>query len=144
VASTQAQIPTLQTQIQQAIHRLGVLLDESPAALEGELAEPIALPLGPAVVPAGLPSELVRRRPDVRQAERQLAEATANIGVAVADLFPKFNLTGALGLESLSLKTLASSKSVFCRSVLQLTGRSSAPARYRKTFASRTPGRKKL
>jgi len=113
VASTRAQIPTLQTQIQQAIHRLGVLMDESPAALEGELAEPGNLPSGPSVVPAGLPSELVRRRPDVRQAERRLAEATANIGVAVADLFPKFNLTGALGLESLSLKTLAASKSIF-------------------------------
>jgi len=113
VASTQSQIPTLQTVIQQAIHRLSVLMNESPAALEEELALAEDLPSGPAVVPAGLPSDLVRRRPDVRQAERQLAQATANIGVAVADLFPKFNLTGALGLESLSLKTLASSKNIF-------------------------------
>jgi NodT family efflux transporter outer membrane factor (OMF) lipoprotein len=113
VETTQSQIPTLQTQIQQSIHRLGVLLDQSPAALEEELADAGRLPAGPSIVPPGLPSDLIRRRPDVRQAERQLAQATANIGVAVADLFPKFNLTGALGLESLSLKTLANSKSVF-------------------------------
>jgi NodT family efflux transporter outer membrane factor (OMF) lipoprotein len=64
-------------------------------------------------VPPGLPSDLLRRRPDVRQAERQVAAATANIGVAVADWFPKFNLTGSLGLESVSLKTFANSASEF-------------------------------
>jgi NodT family efflux transporter outer membrane factor (OMF) lipoprotein len=113
VSSTQSQIPSLQTQIEQSIHRLAVLLDEPTERLERELSPPGPLPSGPPEIPAGLPSELVRRRPDVRQAERQLAAATANIGVAVADLFPKFNLTGSLGLESLSLKTFANASSEF-------------------------------
>ncbi|HSZ54675.1 MAG TPA: efflux transporter outer membrane subunit [Tepidisphaeraceae bacterium] len=107
VASTESQIPTLQTQIAQSIHQLAVLLDEPIEKMEQELSPPAPLPAGPPVVPAGLPSELIRRRPDVREAERQLAAASANIGVAVSDLFPKFNLTGSLGLESLSLKKFA-------------------------------------
>jgi outer membrane protein, multidrug efflux system len=113
VASTQSQIPTLKTEIQQAIHRLGVLLDREPEALEAELTPQAPLPSGPPAVPAGLPSDLLRRRPDVRQAERQLAAATANIGVAVSELFPKFSLTGSLGLQSLSLKTFTDSRSAF-------------------------------
>ena len=60
------------------------------------------IPAPPPAVPVGLPSELLRRRPDVRRAERDLAAATANIGVATADLFPKFSLTGDLGLQSIS------------------------------------------
>ena len=112
VETTQAQVPTLRTLIQQAIHRLGVLLDEDPGALEAELIRPTPLPSGPPDVPVGLPSELLRRRPDVRRAERQLAAATARIGVATADLFPKFSLTGTLGLESNMLKTFARSESV--------------------------------
>jgi len=113
LASTESEVPTLQTEIQQAIHRLGVLINQTPEALEADLSEAGPLPPAPAVVPAGLPSELIRRRPDVRQSERLLGAATANIGVAVADLFPKFSLTGALGLESLNLKTLANASSEF-------------------------------
>lgn len=111
VASTTSQMPTLETEIQQAIHRLGVLLDRDPEALESELSPTATIPVGPAMIPPGLPSDLVRRRPDVRQAERLVAVATANIGVATADLFPKFNITGSLGLESLSLKTFTNSAS---------------------------------
>ncbi len=111
VATTESQIPTLETEIQQAIHRLGVLLNRDPDALESELIPMAALPVGPATIPPGLPSELVRRRPDIRQAERQVAAATANIGVATADLFPKFSITGSLGLESLNLKTFTNSAS---------------------------------
>jgi len=113
VTTTESEIPTLQTEIQQAIHRLGVLLDRNPAALEEELSPAASLPVGPPAIPPGLPSELLRRRPDVRQAERQLAASTANIGVAKADLFPKFSLTSTLGLESLQLKTFANSPSAF-------------------------------
>jgi NodT family efflux transporter outer membrane factor (OMF) lipoprotein len=65
------------------------------------------------VIPAGLPSDLLRRRPDVRRSERQLAGATARIGVATAELFPKFNLTGTLGQQSLELKNFANSASTF-------------------------------
>ena len=112
-ASTESELPTLDTQIQQTIQRLAVLLDRDPTSIESELKGPADIPVGPPSIPPGLPSDLVRRRPDVRQAERQLAAATANIGVAKADLFPKFSLTGSLGLESLQLKTLAKSASAF-------------------------------
>ena len=69
-------------------------------ALASELGKDAPIPVTPSEVPVGLPSELLRRRPDVRQAERQLAENTANVGVAVAQLFPKFSLTGSVGQES--------------------------------------------
>lgn len=113
VASTESQMPTLETEIEQAIQRLGVLLDRDPEALKAQLAGVAALPAGPGAVPPGLPSDLLRRRPDVRQAERQVAAATAEIGVVMADLFPKFTLTGSVGLESLQLKTFTSSPSAF-------------------------------
>ena len=111
VASTESAIPTIRTQIQQAIHRLGVLLGRNPEDLEAQLAPVGALPGGPPVVPPGLPSDLLRRRPDVQQAERQLAAATANIGVATADLFPKLSLTGSFGWQSQQLKSWFSSSS---------------------------------
>lgn len=113
VASTESQVPTLHTQIEQAIHRLGVLMDRDPDALEVRLSTDSPLPAGPEMVPTGLPSALLRRRPDVRQAERQLAASNANIGVAVAQLFPKFSLTSTLGLESLDLQKFLRTDSVF-------------------------------
>ncbi|HXJ75288.1 MAG TPA: TolC family protein, partial [Candidatus Dormibacteraeota bacterium] len=70
--------------------------------LQAELTQASRIPAQPPAVPVGLPSELLLRRPDIRQAERQLGAATANIGVAKADLFPKFFLTGAAGFESIS------------------------------------------
>jgi outer membrane protein, multidrug efflux system len=113
VASTESQIPTLETEIEQTFQRLAVLLDRDPQAIKAQLSDNGTLPTGPASVPPGLPSELLRRRPDVRQAEHQFAAATAEIGVAMADLFPKFSLTGSLGLESLQLKTFANTSSIF-------------------------------
>ena len=113
VATTESEMPTLETEIQQAIHRLGVLLDRNPTDLEAELTPIGPLPGGPPEIPAGLPSDLLRRRPDVLQAERLLAASNANIGVATADLFPKFNLTGSLGFESLQLKRWFNSPSEF-------------------------------
>jgi len=105
-ATTEADIPPLENQIKMAIHRLSVLTGQEPNALAAELAEPGPVPDGSPNVPVGLPSELLRRRPDVRRAERQLAAATANIGVATADLFPKFNLTASAGDESAKLPNL--------------------------------------
>lgn len=114
LSRTQSQIPTLQTQIQQSIHRLSILLDQEPASLEQELTNtPPTIPTGPSAVPPGLPSELLRRRPDVRAAERQIEAATASIGVATADLFPKFSLNGAVGLSSAKFTNLPNSGSVF-------------------------------
>lgn len=113
VATTAAQIPSLEAQRNAAAHRLGVLLGEPPGALLDELLAPatFSIPSGPAQVPAGLPSDLLRRRPDVRRAERELAAATARIGVATAELFPRFSLTGSLGLQSEEFRDLADSGS---------------------------------
>ncbi len=102
LATTKAEIPTLNTALQAATHRLGVLLAQPPGALLTELSVPAPIPPAVPQVPVGLPSELILRRPDVRQAERALAAATAQIGVAKADLFPRFFLTGASGFESVS------------------------------------------
>ena len=102
LATTKAEIPTLQTSLQTAIHRLGVLLGQQPGALLAELSNVAPIPAALPEVPVGLPSDLMLRRPDVQRAEQQLAAATANIGVAKADLFPKFFLTGAGGFESVS------------------------------------------
>ncbi|WP_343829807.1 efflux transporter outer membrane subunit [Brevundimonas olei] len=93
-------------------HALAVLLARPPMALINDLAETQAAPTAPAVIPVGLPSDLLRRRPDVRAAERNLAAATAEIGVAVADLYPSISLTGAIHLVSGSLSTLISSDSL--------------------------------
>jgi NodT family efflux transporter outer membrane factor (OMF) lipoprotein len=100
VATTVAQEPLLHISIKQTIHAISILLGEEPMALAGELGAEQPMPPIPSEIPVGLPSDLLRRRPDVRQAERLLAESTANIGVAVANLFPKFSLTGSLGQES--------------------------------------------
>ena len=100
VAQTAATIPSLEILIKQSIHVLSILLGDEPMALAAELGKDAPIPPTPSEVPVGLPSELLRRRPDVRQAERQLAENTALIGVAVAQLFPKFSLTGSVGQEN--------------------------------------------
>jgi NodT family efflux transporter outer membrane factor (OMF) lipoprotein len=113
VAATQSQIPQLQQQADQAIHRLSVLIGKEPQALLGELQLPAELPAPPPLVPVGLPSELLRRRPDIRRAEANLAGATARIGVATADLFPRFTLTGDLGTESNQFKHIGDSPSIF-------------------------------
>jgi len=102
LASTQSQIPNLESALKQCIHRLGVLMAQEPGALTAELSSPAQVPAPPPEVPVGLPSDLLRRRPDVRRAERELAAATANIGVQTAELFPKFSLTGIAGFESFS------------------------------------------
>ncbi|HZT23871.1 MAG TPA: efflux transporter outer membrane subunit [Verrucomicrobiae bacterium] len=100
--ATEAQVPSLKTGFQAAVHHLAVLLGQPPGALLNEMAAEKPIPLTPPVVPVGLPSDLLERRPDIQRAERELAAATARIGVATADLFPKFSLTGVLGVESVS------------------------------------------
>lgn len=99
-ATTAAQIPLLESSARQTIHALGLLLGQEPAALIAELAPSAAIPQSPPLVPAGVPSDLLRRRPDIRQAEARLHAATAKIGVATADLFPRIYLTGGAGYQS--------------------------------------------
>ena len=113
VASTAAVIPALETGVRQSIHQLSVLLGQEPSALSAELSPVATLDLPTQTVLAGMPSELLVRRPDIRRAERDLAAATARIGVAKADLFPKFSLTNALGLESAQLTNFLKGPSTF-------------------------------
>ncbi|MCX8043755.1 MAG: efflux transporter outer membrane subunit [Desulfobacterota bacterium] len=105
-ASTKSQIPFLESSARQAIYSLSVLLNKEPSALSQELSGEGAIPSLPQEIPVGLPSDLLRRRPDVRKAEAQLHAATARIGVAIADLFPKFILTGSYGLQDTEWNTL--------------------------------------
>ena len=100
VATTAATIPPLQTTIQQNIFALSILLDRPPADLLEDLSKPGSIPLTPPEVPVGLPSGLLRRRPDIREAEANLHAAAALIGVAVADFYPQFSLTGSLNYQS--------------------------------------------
>jgi multidrug efflux system outer membrane protein len=100
--NTEAQIPSLQTGFDESVYQLSVLLGQPPGTLLDEMSAQTAIPLTPPIVPVGLPSDLLLRRPDVAEAERNLAAATAQIGVAKADLYPKFSLTGIAGVQSTS------------------------------------------
>ena len=112
LATAQSQRPTLEAEARGEIHALGVLIGQPPQALSAELTPSAAPPAPPPAVPVGLPSELLRRRPDIRIAERNLAAATADVGVAVGDLYPQINLTGSADLISESLKNLVSGNSI--------------------------------
>jgi NodT family efflux transporter outer membrane factor (OMF) lipoprotein len=105
-ATTASTIPPLEAIGVRSIHTLSTLLAEEPNALSAELVVERPLPISPPVVPVGLPSALLLRRPDLRRAERQIAAATARVGSAKADLFPRFFLTGSAGLDSTSASQL--------------------------------------
>ena len=85
------------------MNRLAVLLGEQPGALHAILTESASIPIGPEEVVVGVPADTLRQRPDIRQAERQLAAQTARVGVATADLYPEFSLNGSLGLGATTL-----------------------------------------
>jgi multidrug efflux system outer membrane protein len=101
--STRATIPLIQAAIYRAIHRLGVLTGQLPGALITKLEQPAPLPGITETIHIGNPAELLRRRPDIRIAERTLAAATARIGVATADLFPRVTFVGTISLEASTL-----------------------------------------
>jgi NodT family efflux transporter outer membrane factor (OMF) lipoprotein len=100
-ADTQALLPALQQQQGQIVNAIAFLLGEAPGTLSTELLSQSAQSPIPPEVPIGLPSELTRRRPDIRQAEAKLHAATANIGVAVADFYPRFTLSASAALQAL-------------------------------------------
>jgi multidrug efflux system outer membrane protein len=106
LAATEAEVPSLKTGFDQSVHHLAVLLGQPPGALMNEMSIEKPIPLTPPAVPVGLPSDLLQRRPDVQKSESELAAATARIGAAKADLFPKFSLTGFAGVESISTGNL--------------------------------------
>ena len=113
VQTTASLIPELESSAKRSIHLLSVLLGMEPNALVAELSNESGIPPVPGEVPPGLPSDLLRRRPDIRRAERQLAAATARIGVATADLFPRFSLTSGIGLQSGSLGNITDTGSSY-------------------------------
>ena len=106
---TRADIPALRTALEQTKHRLAILLGQTPGALDELLAEPHPVPVAPVEVAVGVPADVLRNRPDVRRAERNLAAQTAQIGVAKAARYPNFSLLGSIGWESRVFDTLFSS-----------------------------------
>jgi len=99
-AATEAFLPAYETVVKQSIHALSVLLGREPSELVPRLDQAGAIPAMPTVSIAELPSELLLRRPDIRQAERQIEVANANVGVATAELYPRVNLSAFLGLQN--------------------------------------------
>ena len=103
LGSLQSELPLLQSELKAVQYRIAVLLGQYPEQLAAELAQPGSLPSLPESVAAGLPLDLLQRRPDIRESERQLAAATARIGVATANLFPHLGLDGGLGTQSANI-----------------------------------------
>jgi NodT family efflux transporter outer membrane factor (OMF) lipoprotein len=104
--STLARIPALEAETAVAMHRIAVLTGRDTAAVVAELSQPQELPTVTQPISAGAPGDLLRRRPDVAAAERRLAAATARIGVATADLFPRFTLGGLIGTQAVDTADL--------------------------------------
>ncbi len=107
--STRSLIPTLRTGIEEAMNRIAVLIGEQSGNVHEELKKPVPMPAALLKVAVGVPADVLRHRPDVRRAERELAAQTARVGVATADLYPKLSLSGSIGLEALSLNGIFSS-----------------------------------
>lgn len=101
-AQTAAAIPTIEQQYNAAVSRIGVLTGQAPGALKPMLATSRPIPTGPDSVAAGIPADVLRQRPDVRSAERNLAAATAQIGVSKAQLFPALTIGGNLSANAAS------------------------------------------
>ena len=99
--TTESSVPLRRQELAQSVHALGVLIGEEPSALWPLLSETKPIPQPPPQVLVARPTELLRQRPDVRAAERQLAAQTAQIGVAEADLYPRFSLSGFFGLQTI-------------------------------------------
>ncbi len=102
--NTLATVPLLETQLRQAKDAIGVLLGLPPAGLKDLLDGPAEIPVSPLQVVAGIPADLIRRRPDIRSAEYQAAAQCARIGVAKADLYPAFSLNGMFGFLSTDIE----------------------------------------
>jgi NodT family efflux transporter outer membrane factor (OMF) lipoprotein len=111
LADTQSQIPLLRSAEKAIINRLCILTGRHPGALYDKLAEATPVPVPPSQIGIQVPVELLRRRPDIRRAERQLAAQSARIGTATAELYPHFSLTGSIGFEAMNFSNLLESSS---------------------------------
>lgn len=105
-AQTAATIPSLEANYNGYVSRLGVLTGQAPGALKTEIEAVKPIPRGPAEVAAGIPADALRQRPDIRAAERNLASATAQIGVATAQLYPSLSIGGSIDAGSSALTAL--------------------------------------
>jgi NodT family efflux transporter outer membrane factor (OMF) lipoprotein len=101
-----AQIPSLKNQIAQLQHQLAVLLGVTPASLNAQLNNSKTIPTADLKMAVGVPADVLRQRPDIKQAERELAAQTAQIGVATAAMYPKLALSGSIGLEAIKASNL--------------------------------------
>jgi multidrug efflux system outer membrane protein len=110
VEQTRAQLPTLRTGKEEALNRIAVLLGEQPGNVHSLFDQQLPIPVIPRKLAIGVPADVLRNRPDVRRAERELAAQTARIGVAIADLYPKFTLSGSIGFETLKMSALPTSQ----------------------------------
>lgn len=110
--SAEADVASLETSYSEAVHRLGVLLGDGPEVLISRLSPTGSIPVPPPSPRTGVPADILQARPDVRKAERQLAEATAKIGKAEAALYPSISLTGSISTTGLQLGDLAKSSSI--------------------------------
>jgi NodT family efflux transporter outer membrane factor (OMF) lipoprotein len=106
VAMTQSQLPTLKARAARDAYQIDLLLAKTPGETESVLSAIRPLPPIPPAIAVGLPGELLRRRPDIREAEAQLHSATAKVGVAIAQLYPSISLTGTYGLQGLHVQDL--------------------------------------
>jgi outer membrane protein, multidrug efflux system len=111
VRDIEAAIPGFETDERASAYRIAALIGRPFAEVSAELFLPSPIPQSVGEVPVGLPSELVKRRPDVRAAERRIAAANARIGIAQADLYPHFSLIGVAGLETLSFSSFGNASS---------------------------------
>ena len=109
VEETRASIPVIERNLETAKNRIAVLTGKTPGSVHAQLAQSKALPVPGLKIAAGIPADILRRRPDIRKAERELAAQTAKIGVSTADLYPRLTLSGSIGLESISLSDLFTS-----------------------------------
>lgn len=109
--TSRAHLPPLEAGLQRALNRLAVLTGEKPGVLDPLLREAFPIPAAPPEIAIGIPADLIRRRPDIRRAERELAAQSARVGVATADLYPRFTFNGTLQFSAASASSLFDSLS---------------------------------
>jgi NodT family efflux transporter outer membrane factor (OMF) lipoprotein len=111
IESTRARVPAYRISIEETLNTLAILLGETPGTLHEELSTPGPIPVPKVEIAIGIPADILRRRPDIRNAERMLAAQTARVGVTTADLYPVFRLSGFLGMTATSTDAFFSDNS---------------------------------
>ncbi len=111
LGSSEAEVPPLRIELSRAINTIGVLLGRNPGTFYEKLNPVKPIPVPPYKITIGIPADLLRQRPDIRRAERELAAQTARIGIAKADLYPRLSLLGTFGLAAIDSKNLFESGS---------------------------------